>query len=63
MNSNSGFRKTVKKSQWWWRHGTHSLDPGQLARLERERIKRPNPEMFATIQEAFEALRRSGEKK
>ena len=58
-----GFRKTVRKSVYWSGHGTHSVCPGLLAKMQRERLHRPKPEMYGSVSEAFEAALRERKQK
>jgi hypothetical protein len=53
-----GTEKIYKKSSHFAAHGTHSVDPGVLKSKERERLKRPKPEMFPSVAEAFQAAKK-----
>ena len=53
-----GYRKTVRKSEYWHRHGKHRPVFDWLLEHDRTRIARPREPMYDSVREAFAATRR-----
>lgn len=51
---NFGHRKTVKKSQHWWRHGKHKPVLMEIRALQK-RIPRLPPRMYPSFDEMWQA--------
>lgn len=53
-----GYRKTVKKSEHWHRHGKHKPVLDWFLARERDRIHPPREPMYDSVREAFASVRR-----
>ena len=59
-----GKQKIVNKAEHFSSHGKRPTNLYILRALEREKIKRPKPEMYDSVAEAFNAARtKKGKKK
>jgi len=63
MNS-FNFRKSVKKSIHWWRHGKHSnlAEIALMVNKSDAKKKRLPQEMYSSVQEAMDAAKKERDK-